>query len=67
MPQVKVKTELPKDQSSIKVDKEVTLSDRVVNLLGFKTNKGHLVEAGEVESVIEVDGERAVVGNEEVS
>lgn len=62
----KAKSELPKDQASTEVEKRVLISDRVVEALELKTNEALLIEAGEVESVVSIDGERIVVGNKEV-
>lgn len=63
----KIKVELPAESNPKKADNvEVTISERVVNALSLSTDKATLVEKGEVESVVEVDGERLVVGNEEV-
>lgn len=59
--------ELPAAADSKKVDpEEITLSERVVIALGLPDSKAVLVEKGEVESVVEVDGERIIVGNSEV-
>lgn len=60
-------TVLPADSNSEKVSRvKVILSDAVVNSLAV-SREAELVEKGEVESVVEVDGKQVVVGNEEVS
>lgn len=59
--------ELPAAADPKKVDREdVTLSERVVAALKLSSASAVLVERGEVESIVEVDGERLIVGNEEV-
>lgn len=45
---------------------EVTLSERAVTVLNLSGDQAVLVEKGEVESVVEVSGERIIVGNSEV-
>ena len=46
---------------------DVVLSDSVVSALKLKSNKASLVEKGEVESVVEVNGKSIVVGNETIT
>jgi len=61
-------TVLPVTSNSKKVKAEtVTLSAAAVSHYGLGSDEATLVEKGEVESVVKVDGESYVVGNEEVS
>jgi hypothetical protein len=66
-PETQEKTTLPAESNPKRVeDVKVKLSEHVARALGVSRD-AVLVERGEVESVVDVNGKKIVVGNEEVS